>query len=117
MQQRCSATEKEAYTVYPSVLKLDLLLKRGKMCITLWSQIVRAILSDGIKIPLLNRWFMKLVHYIIIFVHIRGKNNVLMDATFRLKTLNIYEEQLENPKVQVVNVTSGNLYYQWYCHW
>ena len=39
------------------------------------------------------------------FVHIKGKNNVLADAISRLKTLNIYKEPLENPKAYVVNNT------------
>ena len=36
------------------------------------------------------------------FVHIKVKNNDLVDAISRLKKLNIYEEPLENPKAQVV---------------
>ena len=46
---------------------------------------------------------MVLADYNIMFVHIKGKKNVLADAIFKLKTLNIYEEPLENPKAQVVN--------------
>ena len=48
---------------------------------------------------------MELADYNIIFVDIKGKNNVLEDAIYRLKMSNIYEVPLENPKVQVVNTT------------
>ena len=36
------------------------------------------------------------------FVHIKSENNVLTDAIFRLKTLDIYKEPLENTKTPVV---------------
>ena len=48
-------------------------------------------------------WSVELADYNITFVHIKGKNNVLADAISRLKTLNIYQEPLENPKAQVGN--------------
>ena len=74
-------------------------------------------LPEGIKIPKLNRWSMELADYNIMFVHIKGKNNVLVDAISMLKILNIYKELLENPKktqvfsstqaiVMEINVTS-----------
>ena len=43
----------------------------------------------GIKVPYLNRWSMELADNNIMFIHIKGKNNVLEDAISRLKTLNI----------------------------
>ena len=46
---------------------------------------------------------MELADYDIKFIHIKGKHNILVDAISMLKTLNIYKEPLENPKVQVVN--------------
>ena len=55
------------------------------MCIMLQSQTVKAIFSKGIKIPKFNRWSMELADYNITFVHVKGKNNVLMDAISRLK--------------------------------
>ena len=48
---------------------------------------------------------MELADYNITFVQIKGKHNILVDAISRLKTLNIYEEPLENPNAQVVNNT------------
>ena len=36
--------------------------------------------------------------YNITFVHIKGKNNVLVDTISRLNMLNNYQEPLENPK-------------------
>ena len=53
--------------------------------------------SKRIQVPKLTRG-LELADYNIKFVHIKGKNNVLTDAISSLKTLNIYEEPLENPK-------------------
>ena len=41
----------------------------------------------------------------IMFVHIKGKSNVLVDAISRFKTLNIYNGPWEIPKAQVGNNT------------
>ena len=46
---------------------------------------------------------MELADYNIMFVHIKGKNNVLVDSIPWLETLNIYDEPLEKPKAQGVN--------------
>ena len=43
------------------------------------------------------------------FVHIKGKHNVLADAISRLKTLNIYEDPLENTETQVFNNTQQDV--------
>ena len=48
---------------------------------------------------------MELAYYNIMFIHIKGINNVLADTVSRLRKLNIYKEPLENPKAQVVNNT------------
>ena len=50
-------------------------------------------------------WYIKLADCNIIFVHIKCKNNVLVDAISRLKTLNIYKEPLESPNAEEVNNT------------
>ena len=65
-------------------------------------------MSKAIKIPKLNSWFKELAGYNIMFVHIKGKNNVLVDAISRVKTLNIYKKELENPKTQVVSNRQEN---------
>ena len=60
-------------------------------------------LIRGMKIAKLDRWAMLLQEYGIIFVHIRGKDNILADAISRLYTINAYEEAIENhhsPKAQ-----------------
>ena len=46
---------------------------------------------------------MESADYDIKSIHIKGKHNMFADAILRLKTLKIYKEQLENPRVQVVN--------------
>ena len=50
------------------------------MCITLWWQTVRAILSIGIKITKPNRLSMELADYNKMFAYIESKNNVLAYA-------------------------------------
>ena len=50
---------------------------------------------------------MDLPDYNITFVHIEGKNNALLDAMSRLKTLNIYKEPLKNSKTPTVSNTQG----------
>ena len=51
---------------------------------------------------------MQLTDYNIMSVHIKGTNNVLVDAISWLKTLNIYKEPLENQKMSVVSDMQEN---------
>ena len=53
-------------------------------------------LSRGMKITKLDRWAIFLQEYDITFVHIRGKDNILVDAISRLHTINIYEDPAED---------------------
>ena len=57
------------------------------------------------KIPKLSHWSMELISYNLIFVHVKGGNNILADAISRLKTLEIYKDPLENPKTITINDT------------
>ena len=50
--------------------------------------------------PRLNSWSMELEGYNLMFVHNKGKNNVLADAISGSETLDIYKEPLESPKHQ-----------------
>ena len=50
---------------------------------------------------------MELAEYTVTFMHIKGKNNVLVDTISRLKTLNIFKEPLKNPKTPAVSSTQG----------
>ena len=102
MQQRWSATEKEMYAVHQYVLKFALNLRGAKCVLCCNYKLLEPFLSKGIKIPKLNRWSMELAGYDITFIHIKGKNNVPVDAISRLKTLNISKEPFENSKAQVV---------------
>ena len=47
--------------------------------------------------------------YNIMLLHTKAKNNVLADAIFRLKTLDIYKETLENLKTPAVSNTQGHV--------
>ena len=50
------------------------------------------------KIPKLNNWSIEFSDYDLMFVQIKSSNNILAGAISRLKTLDIYEEPLYNPK-------------------
>ena len=52
---------------------------------------------------------MDLADYNVVFIHIRGKNNIFADATSRLKTLDIYKEALKNPQTPVVTNPHGHV--------
>ena len=73
MQQRWSATEKEAYAIYQSVLKFDLYLRGAKCVLCCDHKPLQPFLSEGIKISKLKRLSMELENYNIMFVHIKGK--------------------------------------------
>ena len=57
------------------------------------------------KIPKLDYWSMKLSDYNLTFVCIEGTDNILVYAISSLKTLDIYMEPLENPKIAAFNNT------------
>ena len=103
MQQRWSATEKDAYALHLSVLKFDLYLRGANFILHCNHKPLDPFLSKGIKIPKLNRWSKELADYNIKYIHIKGKHNILAYAISRLKMVNIYIEWFQNPKVKVVN--------------
>ena len=61
------------------------------------------------KIAKLDRWAMVLQGYHITFVHIRGKDNILADAIFRLPTIDIYEKAIETQHSHVAKTTTTQL--------
>ena len=105
MQQRWSATAKEAFAVYQSVLKVNLYLRRAEWILHCDHKPLKPFLSKGVKLSYLNRWSMELAEYNITFVHIKGKNNVCADVISRLKMLDIYKEPMKNQKITVVSNT------------
>ena len=66
---------------------------------TLQSQTIRAIPMKGMKIPKPDCQAMELVDYNIALIQIKGSNNILADAISRLKTLEIYSDLIDNPKM------------------
>ena len=61
------------------------------------------------KIAKLDRWVMLLQEYDIIFVHIKGKDNILTDAISRLCTIDIYLEAIEAQHSLVTQTTTTQL--------
>ena len=53
---------------------------------------------------------MELADCNVMFVHIKGKKNASVDAISMLKTLSIYKEPLENPKISVFSNTQEILW-------
>ena len=57
---------------------------------------------------------MELPHYKLTFIHIKGSNNIVVDAISRLKTLDIYKEPLDNPNTSdtmtcIAEMASSNI--------
>ena len=61
-------------------------------------------LSYGMKISKLDHWSMESLDYNLTFVHIKGTDNILVDAIHKLKILEIYTEPpLDNPKTSALS--------------
>ena len=103
--QRWPATEKEAFAVYQSFLKLDLYL-RGVECILHFDhKTLEPFLSKGMEIPKLDQLTVGFADYDIICVHIKGSNSILADDK-NIKTLNMHNNLIENWKM--LKVTYNN---------
>ena len=87
----------------------DLYLRGAEYVICCDNKPLDQFLSKGIKIPEINGWSLESADYNIMFVYIKGKNDVLLDAISRLKTLNIYKEPLENPKTSAFSTVEENV--------
>ena len=98
MQQGWSSTEEEVFAIYQSVLRIDLYLRTAQCIIFCDHKPLEPFLSCGMKIPKLNHWSMELSDYNLMFIHIKGRNNILAGEISRLKTLYIYKNSLEHPK-------------------
>ena len=61
------------------------------------------------KIAKLDRWVMLPQEYDITFVHIKGKDNILVDAILRLCTIDIYEKAIETQHSHVTKTTTTQL--------
>ena len=55
------------------------------------------------KIAKLDRWAMLLQEYDITFAHIRGKDNILIDAISRLHTINVYDDTVGDKQQHSLN--------------
>ena len=107
MQQRWSANEKEAFSVYQSVLLFDLCLRGAECILCCHHKPFEPFLSKGINIPKFHRWSMEFTDYKL--STLRGKNNVLVDAFSRLNMLDINKEPMANPEIP--DVTNMQKYF------
>ena len=98
MQERWSVTEKEAFAVYQSVSKFNLYLRETQCILHCHHKPLEPFLSCEMKIPKLDHWSVEQSGYNLTFGHIKG-------TTSRLKILEIYTEQLENPKIAALSNT------------
>ena len=71
------ATEKEIYAILKSVQHFDYYLQGAKHTLCGNNKPLEPFLFRGMKIANLDRWVMLLQEYDIIFVHIKGKDNIL----------------------------------------
>ena len=98
MQQRWSATEKEAFAVYPSVQKFDLYLREAQCILHCNHKPLEPFLLCSMKISKLNHWCIEISDYNLMFIHIKGSTNILADVISILKALDIYKDPLDYPK-------------------
>ena len=106
------ATEKEAYAMLKSVQRFDYYLRGMRCTLRCDHKPLEPFLSRGMKIAKLDRWAMLLQEYDIMFIHIKGKDNILANAISRLHTINIYEDPAEDrlqhsPKAKSRKVTES----------
>ena len=90
------ATKKEAYAVLKSIQRFNYYLQGTKCTLRCNHKLLEPFLSRGMKIAKLDRWAMLLQEYNISFIHIRGQDNILVDAISQLQTINIYVDPTEN---------------------
>ena len=88
------------------MLYLDYYLRGMKCTLQCDHKPLEPFLTRGMKIVKLDRWVMLLQEYDITFVHIRGKDNILVDAISRLCTINVYEEAIENHHLPITQTTT-----------
>ena len=82
-------TEKEAYAMLKSIQRFDYCLRGVRCTIRCDHKPLEPFLSRGIKIVKLDRCVVLLQEHDIMFIHIKGKNNILAGMISRLHTLNI----------------------------
>ena len=97
------ATKKEAYAMLKSIQRFDYYLRGVRCTLRCNHKPLEPFLSSGIKIVKLDRWAMLLQECDIMFIHIKGKDNILADAILRLCTINIHEDptddRLQHPPI------------------
>ena len=98
-------TEKEPYAVLKSMQHFDYYLQGAKYILCCNHKPLEPFLSRGMKIAKLDRWAMLLQEYDIIFVQIKGKDNILANAISRLHILDIYEKATETQHSPAVKTT------------
>ena len=84
-QLKWSATEKEVFAVYQSVLNYELHLRRSECMLCCHHKPLESFLLKGMTVPKLNQWAMELKDYNITFVPINSSSNILANTISRLK--------------------------------
>ena len=97
-QQKWSATEKEAFAVFQSVMKFDLYLRGAECILHCDHKPLDPFLSKGMKMLKLDQWAIELPDYNITFVHIKGSSNILADVISRLTNLDTYKVPTKDPQ-------------------
>ena len=73
-------------------LKVQFILKRSTVFSYCDHKPLEPFLSCDMKINKCNHWSIEISDYNLIFIHIKGSNNILADAISRMKTPDIYED-------------------------
>ena len=79
-----------------SVLKFDLYLRGSQCSLCCDHYPLEQLLSCGIKVNEVNHCSLELSDHNLTFVYIKENDNILADAIFRLKMLEMYMKLIEN---------------------
>ena len=89
-------TEKETYAMLKNIQRFDYYLRGMRCTLRCDHKPLEPFLSRGMKIVKLDRWARLLQKYNIMFIHIKGKDNILADAISRFCTIIMYEDPTED---------------------
>ena len=98
---------KEAYAAYHSIQKFQFYLG-GVLCnLHCNHKPLAPFFSGNMRNPTQNRWVLELNEYNILFKHIVGKKNAVVDAISRLKQKNLYTESMDKNKPTAEGIKDG----------
>ena len=97
-----NTTQKECYTVHRSIQKFSFDLEGSKFTLYCDHKPLAPFFTTGMSSPVLNYCSLELQQFDIQFQHISGKKNVVADVIYRLRTLDLYQDNGNDDLATVV---------------